>query len=202
MGLSKTEIYNNALLKVSKKTVDTPDDGTFEANTCNALWDGALRRSLAAHNWSSVIRRVQVDETADSPINIYEHSYQLPNDCVKVVRAYRSTARDDFDFFWVTEGRELLTNETVVYIKYVAEPKTTEFLNDHLTDVIIWNLAMALSYPFTGDDNRERALRQEFEQIVLPRARAGDAMESREIEYEESPGIESLYQSGPIIGRP
>ena len=199
MGLSKTQIYNNALLKVSKKQIDTPDDDSFEANTCNALWDMALERTLACHNWSSTIKNVALDSTLDTP-NMFGYSFQLPNDCVKILNAYKSTDRDDFDFEWVTEERELLTNESSVYIDYIAKPTSTEFLNAHITDVIIWNLAMALTFPFTGDDNRERVLREEFERIVLPRAKAGDAMESREIQYEESPWIHSLYGSDPTIG--
>ena len=199
MGLSKTQIYNNALLKVSKKQIDTPDDDSFEANTCNALWDMALERTLACHNWSSTIKNVALDSTLDTP-NMFGYSFQLPNDCVKILKAYKSTDRDDFDFEWVTEERELLTNESTVYIDYIAKPASTEFLNAHITDVIIWNLAMSLTFPFTGDDNRERVLREEFERIVLPRAKAGDAMESREIQYEESPWIHSLYGSDPTIG--
>lgn len=199
MGLSKTEIYNNALLKVSKKTVNTPDDDTFEANTCNALWSGALSRTLATYNWSCCTKRVALDRLTTTPTNVYAYEYQLPNDCEKVIRAYKSTERDDFDFEWVIEGSRLLTDESTVIIKYVARPTNTETLNAHVTDVLIWNLALALCFPFTGDDNRERALRQEFEQIILPRAKANDAMESREIEYEESPWIDSLYQGGPII---
>ena len=199
MGLSKTQIYNNALLKVSKKQIDTPEDGTFEANTCNALWDMAIERTLACHNWSSTIKNVALDSTLDTP-NMFSYSFRLPNDCVKILKAYNSTDRDYFDFEWVTQEREFLTNESTVYIDYIAKPTTTEFLNAHITDVIIWNLAMALSFPFTGEDGRERVLREEFERIVLPRAKAGDAMESREIQYEESPWIESLYGSNPAIG--
>ena len=95
MGLSRTQIYNNALLKVSKKTVDTPDDDTFEANTCNSLWEAALDRSVTSHNWSRATRLVTVNETASDPIALYGKSFQLPNDCEKVVRAYKSTDRDD-----------------------------------------------------------------------------------------------------------
>lgn len=199
MGLSKTQIYNNALLKVSKKQVDTPDDDTFEANTCNALWDMALERTLASFVWSSTIKNATLDVTLDTP-SMWGYSFQLPNDCVKIIKAYKSTDRDDFDFEWKEYGREFRTNESTVYIDYVAKPTSTEFLNAHITDVIIWNLAMALSFPFTGEDSRERVLREEFERVVLPRAKAGDAMEAREIQYEESPWVTSLYGSNPTIG--
>jgi len=200
MGLSKTQIYNNALLKVSKRQIDTPEDDTFESNTCNSLWDMALERTLACFTWSSTIKNVALDTTVDTP-NMWGYSFQLPNDCIKILRAYNGTDRDDFDFEWKTYEREFWTNNSLVYIDYVAKPTSTEFLNAHITDVIIWNLAMALSFPFSGEDGRERALREEFERIILPRAKAGDAMESREIEYEESPWIESLYGSYPTIGR-
>ncbi len=200
--LSKLDIFNTALLKVSKKTVSSVDDGTFESKMCNTLWEPALRRTLAAHNWSSTIKRVQLDRVVPVPTFGYSYFYRLPNDCIKVLQAYRSAEHDDFDFEWVIEGRLLLSDEEVAYIKYVAQPQNIEGMNSHFTEVLIWNLAMALCFPFTGDDNRERVLRQEFEAVILPRAKAGDAMESREIEYEESPWIESLYSDTPSIGRP
>ncbi len=199
MGLSKTQIYNNALLGVSKKMVNTPDDDTFEANTCNALWDQALAKTLSCFNWSSCIKTTALDETSENPIALYENSFQLPNDCVKVVRAYRSTNRDDFDFEWITRGRELLTDESTVYIKYIATPTNTESLNAHITEVLIWNLKRLLYVPMTGEEPPTNVM-QTFEQVVLPRAKAGDAMESREIEYEEAPWIESLYGDTPSIG--
>ncbi len=201
MGLSKVDIYNNALLKVSKKLVSTTDDGSFEEKICSQLFPQALQRTLGCHNWSSTIRRAELNRIIGTPSFGYQYQYQLPNDCVKVVRAYKSTLKDDFDFYWVTEGRLLLSDTEVVYIKYVREPQNTDQLNTHITDVLIWNLALGLCYPFTGDDNRERALRQEFETVILPRAKANDAMESREVEFEESPWIESLYGGSPSLGR-
>ena len=201
MGLSKTQIYNNALLKVSKKQVDTPDDETFEADMCNALWEQALDRSLACHNWKSAIKTVQLTETSGSP-TMYDYTFQLPNDCIEILKAYKSTDRDDFDFEWDTHGSEFYTDQSTIYIKYVARPTNTEFLSTHLTDVIIWNLAIAISYPMTNDGAREGELRQELESIILPRARANDAMQGREIEYEESPWIESFNGTSPSIGRP
>ena len=199
MGLSKIQIYNNALLKVCKKQIDTPNDDSFEAKTCNALWDMALERTLACFTWSSTVKNTQLTETSSTP-TMFENSFQLPNDCVKILQAYASTDRDNFDFEWNTQGREFLTNESTIYIKYIARPTDTSLLNAHITDVIIWNLAMGLSYPFTGEDNRERALREEFERVILPRAKANDAMENREIEYEESPWMESRNGSSPSIG--
>ena len=201
MSLSKIDIFNSALLKVSKRYVSSVDDSTFEAKTCNTLWEPALRSVLACHNWSSTIKRAQLDLITLIPACGYGYAYRLPNDCIKVVQAYRSDDHDDFDFEWVTEGSTILSDEEVVYIKYVAMPKNTEGMNSHFTEALIWNLAMRLCFPFTGDDNRERVLRQEYETVILPRAKAGDAMESREIEFEESPWIESLLGNEPSIGR-
>ena len=198
MSLSKTQIYNNALLGVSRKTVNTPDDDTFESNTCNTLWYQALAKTLSCFNWSSCLKTVALDETSSDPIALYENSFQLPNDCVKVVRAYRSTNRDDFDFEWITRGQELLTDESTIYIKYVATPTNTETLNAHITEVLIWNLKLLLYMPMTGEQPAINVV-QSFEQVTLPRAKAGDAMESREIEFEESPWVESLYGSTPVI---
>ena len=197
MGLSKKELYNNALAKVTRKRIADVDEGTFESKACNELYPKALNDALFEHSWSSVIRRVQLVEVTPAPAIIYEHAFQLPNDYVKMVNAYSSIEKDSFDFEWEIDGTTLITNEASVYIKYVYLPASTEVMNPPLTSVVVHKLAMALAYPVNADEKREDQLATQYEMNVLPRAKSGDSMESRYQEFEENPWVEGMYDLNP-----
>lgn len=197
MGLSKKELYNNALAKVTRKRVSSVDENTFEANTCNELYPKALNDACFEHSWSSLIKRVALVETSDSPVAAYDNSFQLPNDYIKLVNAYNSTSKDSFDFEWEIQGSLFLTNESTVYIKYVHLPSSPNIMNPPLTNVVAYKLAIALAFPMNAKPEREGQLILQYEQNALPRAKAQDSQESRYIEFEENPWIESLYDLSP-----
>jgi hypothetical protein len=197
MGLSKKDIYNNALQKVSRQRVSTVDDGSYEANLCNELFTRVLDHALFEHNWSSCTFRAKLVETVDIPVIGYIHSYQLPNDCIRIIQAYYSTEKWSFDFEWELQNRELLTDQPEVYIKYIQRPSNFEQLNPQLTEVLVWRLALELAMPMQLDRQDEQFMRNTYEANILPRAKALDSMESRYLEYEENPWVESLNNNFP-----
>lgn len=197
MALSKKQIYNNALSKVCRKRITGVDDGTHESNLCNSLYDSALMETLWEHSWSSVIKRVKLVETDSDPLFAYGKSFQMPNDYIRLIQAYKSEDNQDFDFNWELQGKLFLTNQSDIYIKYVQLPQSPEFMNMPLTTCVTHKLAIALAYPMKADDGRENQLVAQYESNILPRAKSLDSQENRFIEFEENPWIESLYDLGP-----
>ena len=199
MGLSKKEVYNNALSKVCRKRITSVDDDSFESNLCNELYSKALDDAISEHSWSSLIKRIKLVETLGSPVMTYAKSFQLPNDFNRLINAYYSTDSDSFDFIWEIQGTELLTDETSVYIKYVSKPATTEVMSAPLTNVLVQKIAIALAFPMNADPAREDQLIAQYETNILPRAKSIDSMDSHFVEIEENPAIESLYSLNPRI---
>jgi len=197
MALSRKQIYNNALSKVCRKRISSVDEESFESNLCNSLYDTALIEVLWEHSWSSAIKRIKLVETAGNPLFAYEKSFQLPNDYIRLVQAYKSTDNQDFDFEWELSGKLFLANYSDVYIKYISLPTSDESMNMPLTTVVTHKLAIALSYPMKADESREAQLVNQYESLVLPRAKSVDSMENRFVEFEENPWVESLYDLGP-----
>lgn len=197
MALSKKQIFNNALSKVCRKRITSVDDGTYEANLCNSLYDSALMEALWEHSWSSAIKRVKLVETASDPLFAYGKSHQLPNDYIRLIQAYKSTDNQDFDFQWELQGKLLLSDYSDIYTKYIYLPASPESMNMPLTTVVTYKLAIALCFPLKAEGDRENQLMSQYESNVLPRAKALDSQESRFIEFEENPWVESLYDLGP-----
>ena len=199
MGLSKKEVYNNALSKVCRKRITSVDDDSHEANLCNDLYAKALDDAVSEHSWSSLTKRVQLVETLGSPVMTYAKSFQLPNDFNRLINAYYSSDAWSYDFVWEIQKTELLTDETTVYIKYIHEPATTEVMSAPLTNVLVQKLAIALAFPMNADPAREDQLLVQYETNILPRAKSIDSMDSHFVEVEENPAIESLYALNPRI---
>lgn len=199
MGLSQKDIYNNALQKVSRRRISTIDDGSYEANLCNDLFTLALEDTLYEHNWSSCSARIELVKLSGDPPHGYTNRFQLPNDCVRVIQGYYNERKESFDFEWQIEGRTLLTNQESVFLRYVFRPTNFEALNPAITNCIVFKLAMALAVPLQLDRADENALLQQYERITLPRAKALDSMESRYLEFEENPWIESMQNDFPQI---
>ena len=196
MNLSKKDIYNNALAKVSRKQIASVTDGSYESNLCNALFPKAMNDALYEHSWGSCRKFAKLTQLSETPIASFEYAYQLPNDYVRLIQAYRSEAKWDFDFEWEIQGDTLLTNEGAVYLKYIHVPENIEILNAALAEVLTYRLAFALCFPMQADGDRENQLLMQYQQLILPRAKALDSMETRNLEYEEEPWIDSLYKNG------
>ena len=192
MGLPLKSIYNNALSKVCRKRLASVDEGSYQSNICNELYPNALRDALNESSWSSALKRVKLVQLSDSPVAGYSNAFRIPNDFVRLINAYTGTDRDSFDFQWEIQGSTLITNESDVYIKYVAVPLTSEEMNQSLTNAVVQKLAIMLAFPMQADGDREDQLIVQYENKVLPRAKATDAMDSRYLEFEENPAIESM----------
>jgi hypothetical protein len=199
MGLSQKDIYNNALQKVSRRRISTIDDGSYEANLCNDLFPRTLDNTLYEHNWNSCAKRAELVKLSEAPPHGYANAFQLPNDCVRVIQGYYNERKESFDFEWQIEGRTLLTNQESVFLRYVFRPTNFEALNSAITECIVFKLAMALVIPLQLDRADEQSMLQEYERITLPRAKSLDSMESRYLEFEENPWIESMQNDYPQI---
>ncbi len=197
MALSKKQIYNNALSKVSRSSISSVDEESYESNLCNSLYGKVEQEVLWEHTWSSQTKSVLLVETAADPLSRYGKSFQLPNDYVRLFNAYRSSDKQDFDFEYEIEGKLFLTDESTVYLKYIYRPPSPESMNMPLTNCVIQKLAIALAFPMKAKSDRENQLLVQYENNILPRAKSLDSQESRYIEFEENPWVESLFVEGP-----
>lgn len=198
MAISQRDVYNAALLKVSRSIVSAVDDGSYEANTCNALYPKALNSTLYDHAWNSCKQQAVLNPLTEAPAHGFAYAFQMPNDLVRVIQCYKSTRIDDYDFRWDIYGRTILTNVDALYLKYIYRPPGTEGLSPGLIDCLAHRLAMELVTPLQLDRAEAQALLQEYLTFVLPHAKAIDSMENRSMEFEESPWVESMNGLGPV----
>lgn len=195
MSTSKKELFNAALGKVTRKRISATTEPSNEAKVCNELWETVLDEVLAEHSWTDTTIIVKLVKLAEDPPHGFGNRFQLPTDYIRLIQAYYDSSRDSFDFEWEKRGKEFWTNEGTVYIKYVQQPAAPDSLGPALITCLIQRLAYRLAFALSIDGGREAELLKEYETLTLPRAKSIDSMESRYLEFEESPWIESMQRS-------
>lgn len=150
-----------ALSRLGASTITSLTDGTTEAKLCNTFFDDIAKRVMMQGSWSSTIKRVSLARTTTTPAFGYTYSFQLPVDpkCLKVL----NVNEDEQGYVdYRIEGDKLLTDESEIKIRYVAELTDTEDYEVGLTEAIEMLLASYLALPITSNSNLADLLKREY----------------------------------------
>lgn len=194
MAVSKVSICNLALRQVGEKTIMSLDEDTKEANLCNELYDEVLEQVLETHPWNCALKRASLAETATDPAFGWSNSYQLPNDCLRVIRM-----EDPKMDFVVENGLLLCNNGTakILYIKKIEDPTEIEPL---VRKVFYLAMAVEMSYTLTGTNTALEVLGGRLEQAYRD-ARSKDAQTGTPMFTDQSNWIQARISGSPGYGR-
>lgn len=205
--VTKTEICNLALSKLGSDRIQLAD---FDNDTgqvkeqCDLFFVPTLEELTRMYSWNCCTKRsasISADGSFSGSYG-YSTSYDLPDDCIRVLRIERD-ATDETGILekneFIVVGRKLFCNKTSsIFIQYTAIPEDTAATNDYeMMDASFLKcfytlLAIKLAVPLTGNSEIENAIRSEFNNIVLPEAKRLNSIEGDQVipvdeEYNELP---------------
>ena len=177
---STTEIVNAALTLLGEARVLSIDDNTKPAREAKAIYEIARRSLMSSYDWSFAKARAQLPALADAPAFGYSYAYQIPTDCLRLVRVgdfymgadltdYRGAPTEEFTI----EGRQILTDEgsplNVVYISDVDSPSvfSAPFVACFAAD-----LAQKLAEPLTQSESKRDMAMAAFKDALRSAIRA------------------------------
>lgn len=140
------------------------------AALCRDFYEQVRDEIIRAHNWNCAIGRKELAENSTSPAFEWEHSFALPNNCLRVIEM------EDPESIFKIEGRNLLTNEAVCKIKYVKQIINPNEFDSLFVKVFYLSLAVALSYNLTETNTIKAGLMDELKDAWTD-ARGMDALE-------------------------
>ena len=204
MATTKIDVCNQALLKVGADAIASLDtsastnEGTIQtARLCNIFYDQALDETMRIYPWNCCTARTIPNLLTEVPAFGYEKAFQLPNDCIRVINVFDSPDMETTGTQWVIEGRKILCDYEIVYLKYVKRPTDVGVLDALAIRALICTLALKLATPLQLDDKQASMIIQELEQVILPSARSIDTIENKELLLEESTWIVSRSHTTP-----
>lgn len=171
---SKVEIANLALDEVAARPIVSFEDGTTSSNAIALHYAQAVDEVLESNNWTSAIKRQELAQLSEAPVNGFAYAYTLPTNpyCLKVVSAELSFVGQNFK----KEGHTIVTDSANATIKYIARLSDSESFGPHVTRCVIALLALKICYAVTGSNTRIADLRDNYDDVWAD-ASANDGMQ-------------------------
>ena len=149
---SAVNICNSALNLLGGSTISALTEDTKNARLCNQRYEPVRNRVFRGHNWNCLIKRVQLAANSTDPVVEYAKSYALPSDCLRVLKIHNGTTdsiASDLDY--KIEGKNIVTDETTVYLVYIALDTDPNNYDAYLREAISHQLAADLAYAITNN---------------------------------------------------
>ena len=83
---SKVDICNSALRKLGVERINSLTEDNSRAKVCNDRYDILRDEMLRSHPWKFAIKRTTAAAILAVPLFDWEKQYQLPSDCLRVLR--------------------------------------------------------------------------------------------------------------------
>ena len=185
---SIVDIVNRALDKLGQNpVVNLVTDGTTSANLANRTWPIVRDQMLREHPWNFAIKRTNLAPLSDAPDWGYNYQHELPSDFLRLVEI-RDVDTDEYQL----EGGKILTDESILYIRYVAIIEDPNEYDSAFIDALASRLAFEMCERLT-QSNTKKELFWEEHLGMLSKAKSIGAIENPSSVFEEDEWIEVRY---------
>ena len=149
---SVVNLCNSALNLLGASTISSLTEDTKNARLCNQRYEPIRNRVFRSHNWNCLIKRVQLAADSTGPVVEYTYGYTLPSDCLRVMKIHNgSTDSIKSALDYKVEGRKIVTDETTIYLVYIALITDPNEYDSYLREAISHQLAADLAYAITNN---------------------------------------------------
>lgn len=179
MITTTTDVCNLALARLgARRLTDFDDDTTTEAKACRLQFDIIRDSLLRRHQWDFATASVMLEEGADPPISEYAKAWDMPADCVRIIRLSSGDSAKPIQDF-ARRGRSILTQDyTEIELVYVTNGTEIETWDSLFIQAVMLSLAKAIAGDVTQNPALAQECQQELEALALPAAQTADAREA------------------------
>lgn len=176
---SVVDVCNLALDKLGQSPITSLSDGTKTANLCSRNWPLIRDQELRRHAWNFSIKRAVLAPSSTSPEWGFSYQHPLPVDFLRLVEV-RDLKKGEYQ----VEGRNILTDETVLYIRYVAKMTDPNQYDSLFIDVVSTKLVHSLMENLNQHRLKKEDVLREYGDF-LAEAKRVDAIENPPDDMEE-----------------
>ena len=149
---STVDMCNSALNLLGASTISSLTEDTKNARLCNQRFSPIRDRVFRSHNWNCLIKRVQLAQDSTAPVVEYSYAYTLPVGCLRVLKIHNgSTDSIKSALDYKIEGRKVVTDETTIYLVYIALITDPNEFDSYLREAISHQLAADICYAITNN---------------------------------------------------
>jgi len=183
---SKVDICSNALLILGAQPINSLDEEDDRARLASNLYDGVKLAVIRAHPWNCCVTRAALSPLSSAPAFDYAYQFTLPPDCAKILQVGEYLTEVDYRI----ERGKILSNESVIYLKYISTDVSEGAFDSLLTEAIKYAMAAQMAYPITQTASMAELMESKY-QMVLREAKTVDGQD----DPPETLGDNALYAS-------
>jgi hypothetical protein len=173
-------VCNAALARLGEARIFDLGEESAAGRACALNFPLARDEVLRTHWWNFATERAALVELAAEPAFGFEHAYQLPTDCLRVLEVNGVSGSGEPGAEWEIEGDRLLHDDAKVEIKFIKHVTDLNLFDSLALEALIVLLAAKLAPAIQGGSTgKATELREEYYRIVAPMARRVDGNESR-----------------------
>ena len=169
--MGPTEICNMALARLGAKRINNYDDASntkVEAIQCRLFYEQTAKALMRSHWWRFAKRQAQLSADTDTPTFQWTYSYELPNDFLRLICFFDDSDYPDGRTHYTYElmGTKLYTDQTAVYLKYVAWVDEEAAWDPLFVEVMVLSLAKKLIVPLSLDLKLKEDINKDLEPLM------------------------------------
>jgi len=193
---SVVEICNSALNMLGGNNIIALTEDSKNARLLNQRYESVRDQVFRSHTWNCLIKRVELAQDTATPTHEYSKQYTLPSDCLRVLKVggHHNGSSSDLDAGqkFKIEGRKLVTDESTIYLIYIAKITDPNEYDTLLIETLAAKLAAELCYAITSSTSLASQL-VELYMDKLREARFVDATEGTADNLDSSSFINARY---------
>ena len=160
---SDVDICNSALNNIGATNIISLTEDSKAARVCNQRYPVVRDAVFRAHPWNCLIQRLEL-AAGTAPVFEFDFSYPLPNDpfCLRVLEV----DGEDDGVTYEVEGRNIITDESTMKIKYIARVLDANEYDALLIETIAARLSSELAYPLVNSTSLQAQLFNIYEHKI------------------------------------
>jgi len=182
---SAVEIVNMAFVKIGADQIISLTEDSTNARKANAVYDFLRKSVLREHQWNFAVKRVECAVLSETPTFGYDYYYQLPSDCLRVLRL-----EDDTEFR--VEGSKIATDESPCNIEYISDVTDCNSFDPMFVDSFSARITAELCYSITSDLNLAKGFLEEYK-MKISLAKSKSSQENTPISVRADEWLNSRY---------
>ena len=170
---SKLTIWNKALRKVGELRVTSLTENSVNARLLQDTYEEDKNAVLEMHSWKFARKEYECGLNGGVTPVAWDHSYELPNDFIKIIYFNNTDAFDRQKVMFDVQGDTLLSNEDTAKIIYTSRETVEGLFSPLFVECLSTYMAMNMAYNRTKSQPLMERLAQAFER-QLSRAKVAD----------------------------
>lgn len=162
---SEVEICNIALQKLGADRINLLTEDSVNARECNLAYAVIRDRELRKHSWTFAKKTVALAASTTKPLG-YARQFPLPSDWLRTVKILADPEDKHEMQDFALEGRNILSDETVVYLKYIRRVEDPNEFDTLFIDVLASALAYQLCEKLTQSNTKKDEAKEAYKDAI------------------------------------